>query len=381
MVNRSAPCDGGPLDAAALSRVTGADHVRVLRTRSRPGRTVLHVALCDAMGRETDQGAVWIFDGGKGRRVVRRHPASVLDRETGAVFDRFPADHRLPEIAMFISWVSRYAPGPLRAADAPVAVRYRPGLSCTLEIVQANGERVFTKIIAKEDLTRIAQRTRRAASSCAGPGLAIARPLRVQPEFRAITYEAAPGRCLSKSLETGDVDQALSDVGRVVTALARLSEGPVDGLERLSADILLQRAALTCDLLAGQGRDAEGWARSLLAQVGALPAAPLVRLMHGDMKLDHAFLDGDGVTFIDTETVAAGDPRYDLACLEASLLMEAAQGKVQRSVSDPCRRLIREAAGPGYDWFLAIARLKAARYFAQRPGAATRAALDHVMVA
>lgn len=378
MTQPESPAAGG-LGHADLVRITGADAVQVLRLRQRPGRSVLHVSLRDAQGQETGQGAIWCFAGDKAGRVVRRHPASAMDPVTNAVFDRFPADHRLPEIAAYLHWVTRQAPARQRAAGMPELLRYRPGLSCTFRVVQGDGQTVVTKIIAGQDVTKLARKGRAMAALAPASGVRFIRPLQVQPELRAITYALAPGRALDRRLREDTPEQAIAAFGKTLAALARFPAPRSAGPGHLTAEQLRESAAKSHAAIAARCPRAGSRARAILDGLGAPPPGRRAALVHGDMKIDHAFLEGPTVTFVDTEGMAIGDPRHDLACLEASLILAAIRGQVPEPVLAACRDLVRRAAGPGHDWFLGIARLGAARHFAQRPGDANLAAISRAM--
>lgn len=88
------------LSSEALSKMTGVPNTGLLRLRYRQGkRAILHVTS------PAGEGALWAFAGDKGRRIARRNRGSRLDDQTGTVFDPFPNDHRLPEIAALLrSW-------------------------------------------------------------------------------------------------------------------------------------------------------------------------------------------------------------------------------------------------------------------------------------
>ena len=88
----------GPAD---LDRIAGAAGVRLLRLRHRSGeRPIMHVAWGAAQ--VAGQGAIWIYPGDKTQRLARRIPGARLDAASGALFQAFPQDHRMPLLAAFL---------------------------------------------------------------------------------------------------------------------------------------------------------------------------------------------------------------------------------------------------------------------------------------
>ena len=94
---------------------------------------------------------------------------------------------------------------------------------------------------------------------------------------------------------------------------------------------------------------------------------PRCHLIHGDMKLEHAFLDADRVTFIDTESLSLGDPDYDIAKLEARLVATFMTGMLSADNLIAARRILTDYVSSNYAWYQDAAMLQTAKFFAQRP--------------
>jgi hypothetical protein len=85
------------------------------------------------------------------------------------------------------------------------------------------------------------------------------------------------------------------------------------------------------------------------------------------MKLEHAILSGRQTYLIDMDSLALGDPNYDLASLDARITLARLVGLVGDAEAEGAIRQVRQLASPSYLWFLACARLKCATFLATRP--------------
>lgn len=360
----------GDLTPATLSRWTGRAGTSLLRLRYRQGkRAILHV------GAPGGEGVLWFFAGDKGRHLARRNPAARFDAQSGALFEPFPQDHRLPEIAALLDAWPQVAPqligqGTVGTLDL---LRYRPGLACTFRALQGDGRAAYVKVIGDDDVDALSRANARARVALGRGSLQLAPVLGVLPDLKTIAYDAAPGIPLDRLLTAQHPESALQ------TALT--------GLETLHMTAPFCARRKTAAELRAVARSAgqavvtifPGLA-SLVAQVlerlDTLPAPAESRQIHGDMKLEHVFLDGPRVTLIDTETMAVGPVDYDLAMLEGRLSMAAQDGilpaRTARSLTAP----IAARAGTGFDWCRNIVALRLAKFHAQHPadGAEAKAA-------
>jgi hypothetical protein len=356
-----------------LSRITGHAGTRLLRLRYQPGaRAILHVALGPRA--DAPQGAIWFYAGTKAQKLARLHPDVRLDSGSGALFQAFPQDHRLPLLAQFVARAFDLAPrligGP--ALRAPELMRYRPGLSATFRWTRADGQVFFIKQTAETDVAARALAVANLADAARGRGVSFAPVAGLAPELGLIAYASAPGVALEAGLTGAAVTQVLA-------ALRALWSLPVVPGRVLDRRALLDRAARAQRMVALFDPEAGTSAAELVSRLAAWPVPVRMRPVHADMKLEHAFLSGRQTTLIDVESLSLGDPDYDLAALDARVTLALLLGQVSPPEAEAARHRIRSLAGPGYLWFLTCARLQCARYFAQRLDPAAIPHLRHVL--
>lgn len=360
------------IDDEFLKRITGSDSVGVLRFRYRPGkRAVLHIETQLDESQLPTEGVIWFFAGDKAERLSRRLPAVMFDEHTGALYERFPSDHRLPELQSFMSLndeiVEDLIGGPL--PGSPTLLRYRPGISCTFRCTRQDGETVFVKIIAKEDVDAIDVLNQRIARILGNSDVAIARSTGTYPPWQAVAYEEAQGLSLEKLAALSPASEITQVIRRVAMALERLSSIPGISARALGRTELMIRARNALRLIAISDREAGRMAATLVDRMSMREFEPRCHLIHGDMKLDHAFLDGDKVTFIDTESLSLGDPDYDIAKLEARLVATYFMGSLPAENLIAARRVLADYVSSNYAWYQDAAILQTAKFFAQRPSA------------
>jgi hypothetical protein len=350
---------------ADLARISGHAGIRLLRLRYQPGaRAILHVALGSEAG--APEGAIWFYAGSKAAKLARQCPDARLDSASGALFQAFPQDHRLPHLARFVAEAAHLAPrligGPAR--DAPNLIRYRPGLSATFRWTRADGQVFFVKQTAEASVSAQAQAVANLADTARGRAVSFAPVAGLVPELGLIAYARAPGVPL-------DADLSDRAVAQVLAALRALWSLPVVPGQVLDRKTLLDRACRAQGVVAVFDPKAGRRAAGLVAKLEGWDVPVHLRPIHADMKLEHAFLSGQQTTLIDMESLSLGDPDYDLASLDARLFLGQLTGQLSNADAEAARRQILRLAGPGYPWFLACARLQCARYFAQRLDPAT----------
>jgi aminoglycoside phosphotransferase (APT) family kinase protein len=99
-------------------------------------------------------------------------------------------------------------------------------------------------------------------------------------------------------------------------ALRRLHDAPLPPWRGKGVDELAARLAVECDwLLANDVLPAEVIARNrLVAETALRPWTPV--FTHGDLHVEHVFVDGDEITgILDWSEAAQGDALYDIATL------------------------------------------------------------------
>lgn len=344
-----------------LDRTTGYPGTRLLRLRYQPeARAILHVALGTAA--DAPEGSIWFFAGHKAETLALRQPHATFDPQTGALFQAFPHDHRLPVLATFVASAQDHAirliGGPARTA--PVLVRYRPGLSATFRWTRADGTTFFVKHSPETGVTAQAQTLRNLADAARGLGLGFPDVAGMLPELGTIAYSAVPGVALSATLCDRDVAQVLG-------ALRTLWTLPVVPGNMLDRAAHLAHAARQQRLIALFDEEAGRLAADLLARLDVWHVPVHLRPIHADMKLEHAVLSGRQTYLIDMDSLALGDPNYDLASLDARITLARLVGLVDDVGAEGAIQQVRQLASPSYMWFLACARLKCATFLATRP--------------
>lgn len=355
------------LTTADLIRITGAEHVEMLRFRHKPGqRAVLHVAT--GRGQDRREGAIWFLWPEKTERLRQANPGMAFDPMSGALFEAFPNDHRLPEAARFLADAPELA-GDLMGAPAaadPHLLRYRPGLSATFRWTTTQGSTHFVKIARKAKVAEQADLIRRLARQLEGTGLSVAPVSGTAETHAAIAYQGASGTPFDMILSTCTEESLDRHARQLLSAMGALWQCRLAGLPLLRKEDYLRRAQRSAEIIATADPAAGALARALMDK--AAEADPFLRdcPIHGDMKLDHAFSTGSDVTFIDTESLHHGDPDYDLALLDARLDIGRIEGRLTPDRCSRIRDTLRQMAGKDYGWFLSLARIHAAKYFAQR---------------
>lgn len=355
------------LGQADLERITGTRSARLLRARYQRGaRAILHVRLGDSP--DAGEGAIWFYAGSKAQGLVNRLPEARLDTKSGALFEAFPYDHRLPQLAHFVAEAMDIAPQLIggKAGGLPALMRYRPGLSATFRWSREDGRVFYVKLTPKDDVAAQAVAVSHLVTASQGLSIGFTPVEGVIKDLGLIAYAAAKGQTLeSRLIESGWVN-AKSDVAQVARALGTLATLPVTPSRILDRATLLSRADQASRMIALLDTEAGEAAFALVAGLKANVVPVRLRTIHGDMKLEHAFLAGPQTTFIDTESLSLGDPDYDLAKLEARTVMASLIGQISEAEASLAMEAVRPLVGPSYAWFLNCARLQCAKYFAQR---------------
>lgn len=355
------------LDQAMLDSITGAPETRLLRARYQPGaRAILHVGLGKASN--ATEGAIWFFAGKKSQKLAHTLPTARLHGPSGALFETFPHDHRLPNIARFLSDATTLAPRLIggTALGPPALMRYRPGLSATFRWTRDDGCVFFVKQTPDANIHLQKQMVDHLVTAARGLPLAFAPVAAIDSALGLIVYHAAEGRPLDDHLPGSGPDGVAAAMTQTLHALQALWSLPVRPSRLLDRAALLQRAEECTRVIALADPGCGRIAADLVAGLHACPTHLRLHPIHADMKLDHAFLSGAKATLIDTESLSLGDPDYDLAKLAARLAMARLCGQITPAEAASAQATLHRAAGPDHDWLLTCARLHCARFFAQR---------------
>lgn len=344
-----------------LQRITGAEDVSLMRFRYRAGkRAILH------LDTGKTQGSVWFFHGDKARRLAKRTSAASYDTASEALYETFPNDHRMPQIRIFLNEYRARAPHLVggNPIGQPELLRYRPGLSCTLRCHVAGRRAAYVKLINDDSPARLAVMNRNITGLLAGSPVSVAPVIETDPELSAISYAEARGRPLDAELAaTNSIDPALQGID----ALRRFWRLPFTPTRHLSAEVLTRRASESTTLVALTAPQSLSAALRVLTRVETRTPSLGCRPIHGDMKLEHLFLDGGRTTLIDTESVSLGPPDYDLAQLYGRLWQADLEGHLPRALVIKAAGEIRRAGRHSFDWCRDVVALRLAKFYAQRP--------------
>jgi hypothetical protein len=359
------------LDPEVLSRITGSASVSLIRMRYRRGeRAILHVG----MGAD-GEGALLFFRGDKARKLATRNLGARYDPQSGALFEPFPQDHRMPQIRQFLEGYAHRARRLVGGAPLgrPKLLRYRPGLSCTFRCQTASGDAAYIKLLADESPRRMAVSNRLMNGCLAGSGASLAPAIAFDEELSAVSYREAAGCSLDRVLAKGGGVAAIRQAIAGLQALWRL---PVTPSRHLSRAALLGSAASCAALVETMVPECANAARRILCRLES--GAPLLaaRPIHADVKLEHIFLNGASTALIDTESISLGSPDYDLAQLFGRLWQAECDGLLPAETVSDAAGEVRRSAGPAFDWCRDVVALRLARFHAQRPapGSASRIA-------
>ena len=359
------------LDGAAVAHALGVGGCQRTYAKYRVGESLRVVHRTDAgsyvAGRSfADVGAAY-------ERAAR--PGVVCAPELDAVLWEFPNDRRIATL--------RLLAGPSEALDRLVGARcarvrlvaYAAERSATAACHDADGAVIaFAKVHAGEG----AERERRATETIRAALRAGHAHLRVPHVLGcdlAAGHEQSPGAATAHVLGTGcdlagGAASGLGDATRACAALAlealpgrRLDTLPLHererGLERLGAALATLHGLRAPDGAAFRRFAPARLARAVGAIATARPAAGpaaaelLARLLerrgdaagpdvcvHGDANPRNALLDGDRVSLIDLEDVAAGPAAVDLGHVLAGLLCERAAGALPAAAEPPLARAL-----------------------------------------
>ncbi len=334
---------------------------RVARFRYREGlRCIAHYEVTLDHSRTKDAGGIrWVtglmYAGGKNAGVERDLRRCLVQSERGCNnrlgleptgfipelgmhVQVFPFDRYLPRLPVFVAGPPPELRRALEAAfgrgnwslqDCRVStVRYRPLQGATLRyVVQArDGDGGRT-----EQRTFYVKLYRNGADDRAYD---IVRSLERAAADRRIGFDVAPvvARCESQSVlvmgaASGTSLDRLVAQGHsitaaavsVATALATLHTGDIATLRVYGHDEFVAQARRAGTLIQWAYPAVRNELAKLVDVLQRVPREPLSRPVHGDLKGDHVFLDGDRVSIIDFDNFAAGEPMIDAAMMTARL--------------------------------------------------------------
>jgi Phosphotransferase enzyme family len=321
----------GPLDMALNGALAGLERCRPLYARYRPGRRLLVLYELDLDGASTLAHLTMVRRPEKlwGRIVA----AGLADRarrvpELGGVLELFPADVGLPGLA------GAMARGPAEL------VRYKPGRRAVLRYDDAYGKlRADTAGALHVALGR----------QLIELGIPTPAPLAYLPELRMTLHEELRGTRLAE-LRGPELETWMEPVAE---ALAQLHATTVPGLPAHSMEQELEDLRAAADtaaaLLPYRRADVEALLARLVASLAAWP--PGTATIHGSFHDDQVLVGDDGVSLLDLDSAAVGEPLLDVGHF-ASYLAAAGETAARERFLAAC------GAPPGASLFEAAALLR-----------------------
>jgi phosphotransferase family enzyme len=229
---------------------------------------------------------------------------SARARATRTLFSIFPADRKLPALR-------RLADGSWPSPGSPLElVAYAPEKSAT-----GAGAGAYVKLYADNGWARTAA----VHAALRASGVRVPAVASAWPELRALGVEAVAGRPLG-----GDED-GYRAFGAALASLHR--RAPVD--ERPHTRLELDHLARATATIGALRPDVAATARRLertLRRRAHVRRGPAVCL-HGDVHPKNVLVDGEGVTLVDLDDVAAGPAAADLGSVLAALTYDRLVGR------------------------------------------------------
>ena len=256
--------------------------------------------------------------------------------ELDMVVEVFPYDRRLPQLARMLDGalrrvepllLARLGPGRWQAESRTIEpARYRTEMGAVLRLTLTARDaetdrdetlRCYLKVYRNERGAETFERLR-SWTQGARPGYSLVRPIAYLEDLRTLVLEEAPGVSLRDVLLSAR--DPVATVRTVARAVAAFHRDHLDTPRIHSATAQRDRLRLATSLVQ--------WVcpkkRAMIAGVGAVVGESLQEAppetLHGDLVADHVFLSGDEVIFVDTDSVARGDPVRDPALLFVSIL-------------------------------------------------------------
>lgn len=344
---------GARLNAFLCARDAAVLDCRVVRYRHRPGeRGVVQYAVTvrTASGAVADERIVGHWSAAapdatdRARKLARRaepmlgvwtaaFPPVFHDATTGMVATTYPFDRRLTGLVEIATGAAPALLAPMRAylglaVGAPLdvrvtPVRYREQLNAVVryDVGPAGGShapagRFYVKVYGDGDGARVRDVHRQLGCLASdATTVSVSPAVTYEDTLGALVIAAATGTPLDRTpLDRGSLEATLQTVASGLAAFGRLTRGD--------------------DVPALAPAPRTGTDRSVAALASALPdRAPMLSalseatrafgygptgtraLVHGDLKLEHVFVDGPRIRLIDLDSCHRGHDAWDLALL------------------------------------------------------------------
>lgn len=243
----------------------------------------------------------------------------------------FPSDPLLPQLPAMIDRpaLSARLGQYLGQAIDPAALGWRvlsylPGERCTLMYRQAAGAPLAVGKLQRGDAALAAHRRVQQLWDLPARRFQIARPLGADAAIGARWEAIAPGERLEERFVQLDFRTFAQPIVAALASLhaAALADLPANGVEQILRRMGRKALRRIRDTLGPLGETAGQVFQALEQQAGELPQrAPCT--IHGDFHIANILLDGATPVFIDLDSLALGDPAYDLALFGSRMLLLA----------------------------------------------------------
>jgi hypothetical protein len=337
------------------------------------------VRLADVQGgSECDQWIVGAIDAGdKASRTLRKLNAKWAGRDVphfaqpfepfsylpalNMLVQVFPFDRGLPTLPLLVegpppamekvlleslgagAWYAEaWTVEQLEISPGTAAVLRYTVRACSAVLAETVERRFYVKVYGDEPHGAGAYELLRALSGAADAeanGFSFCRPVAYFKDHAALVLEEVPGSSLRQAILRGPgMEWAVRQTARAMAAW-HLGEAPTES-RPLEGEIsrivdMGARIEMACPHL---GPAIEEVVNAVAAGLPEIPPRPT----HGNMKLDHVFLDGGRVVFIDLDSFAASDPVLDAAALLAQLAAMASSSAVARRRTRMAARVFAE---------------------------------------
>ncbi len=338
--------------------IAGSCNVTRFRYRQSKRAIVLYEARAEDDQNPRRLFAGYLYAGDKGERIAKglsrkqsgahgnssSKPSHAYLKDQKLLLLPFPYDHKMPGLAQFLSSLSssslRIGPDRrcLGALSNPDVMRYRPGLRATVrvEVNQSKSSStdksnlMFVKFSAEEDAgTAVRQQTRYARQlGRPNQGLTIDAPIAKCGQTGAVIYAHATGRTLQDEAGLHGNYQRMAEIS--ADAIHRLHTAEAEGLPAANSERMARRLTRAASLIAWACPDTAPLSNEIVANINQQFSSLQARPVHGDLKPEHIFVDGEQVTLIDNESIELGDPAFDLGRLLARLEVDESRTKTNK---------------------------------------------------
>lgn len=263
---------------------------------------------------------------------------TVLEEQASVIYI-FPHDRKLDSLVRLADagqrrpLLAKLLPGRPELWRATIhRLRYKPERRYVAQLVSETGPQAVLKVYDATNYGPAAGRNK--AFGNQGP-LRFSQRLGRSNRHRILALEWVPGRPLNEAILSQDFK--VSKVAAVGAALAELHAQQPKRLAHRSRQVeistMVSTGAGIAAICPGLARPAFCLVRHMIADLRLAPGLSVP--IHGDFSADQVLLASDGVTFLDVDEAARGDPAADLGTFIAKLEVEALSGAL------PYHRLAR----------------------------------------